>query len=70
MGCGDCTNASVLASLGTVVYANYIALAIVEIVRKLNENYKFKHPIAFVEGNFLENNLPSNSFDFVVGRAF
>ena len=24
----------------------------------------------FVEGDFLENDLPSNSFDFVVGKAF
>jgi len=70
MGCGDCTNAAVMAALGAEVYANDIASASGEIVRKLNENYSFKHPIVFVEGDFLENNLTSKTFDFVVGKAF
>lgn len=70
MGCGDCTNAAVMAALGAEVYANDIASASGEILRKLNENYTFKFPMKFVEGDFLENNLPSNSFDFVVGKAF
>jgi 2-polyprenyl-3-methyl-5-hydroxy-6-metoxy-1,4-benzoquinol methylase len=70
MGCGDCTNAAVMAALGAEVYANDIASASGEIVKKLNDAYKFKHPIIFVEGDFLENSLPSNSFDFVVGKAF
>tara|TARA_R100000935_G_scaffold7556_6_gene15997 strand:- start:2915 stop:3760 length:846 start_codon:yes stop_codon:yes gene_type:complete len=70
MGCGDCTNAAVMAALGAEVFANDIASVSGEIVRKLNENYTFKHPIIFVEGDFLENNLPPKSFDFVVGKAF
>jgi len=70
MGCGDCTNAAVMAALGAEVYANDIASASGAIVRKLNENYTFKHPIIFVEGDFLKNNLQSKSFDFVVGKAF
>ncbi len=70
MGCGDCTNAAVMAALGAEVYANDIASASGEIVRKLNENYSFKYPIIFVEGDFLENKLPSQSFDFVLGKAF
>ncbi len=70
MGCGDCTNAAVMAALGAEVYANDIASSSGEIVRKLNENYTFTHPIVFVEGDFLENKMPSNSFDFVVGKAF
>tara|TARA_R100000935_G_scaffold56463_1_gene88036 strand:+ start:5121 stop:5975 length:855 start_codon:yes stop_codon:yes gene_type:complete len=70
MGCGDCTNAAVMAALGAQVYANDIASASGGIVRKLNENYTFKHPIVFVEGDFLENDLPSKSVDFVVGKAF
>ncbi len=70
MGCGDCTNAAVMAALGAEVYANDIASASGEIVRKLNENFAFKYPIIFVEGDFLENNLTSQSFDFVVGKAF
>lgn len=70
MGCGDCTNAAVMAALGAQVYANDIASASGEIIRKLNEAYNFKYPIIFVDGDFLENNLSSNSFDFVVGKAF
>lgn len=70
MGCGDCTNAAVMAALGAEVYANDIASTSGEIVRKLNENYSFKYPIVFVEGDFLENNLTSKSFDFVLGKAF
>lgn len=70
MGCGDCNNAAIMAALGAEVYANDIASASGEIVRKLNQNYAFKHPIVFVEGDFLENKLISQSFDFVVGKAF
>jgi len=70
MGCGDCNNAAVMAALGAEVYANDIASASGGIVRKLNENHTFKYPIIFVEGDFLENNLTSQSFDFVVGKAF
>ncbi len=70
MGCGDCANAAVMAALGAEVYANDIASASGEIVRKLNENYAFKYPIIFVEGDFLENKLPSQNFDYVVGKAF
>lgn len=70
MGCGDCVNAAIMAGLGAEVYANDIASASGEIVRKLNENYTFKHPIQFVKGDFLKNNLTSQSFDFLVGKAF
>ncbi len=70
MGCGDCTNAAVMAALGAEVYANDIATSSGIIIEKLNENYKFRYPIKFVEGDFLENQLSANSFDFVVGKAF
>lgn len=70
MGCGDCNNASIMAAFGAEVYANDIASASGEIVRKLNENYNFKHPIKFLEGDFLENDLQSGEFDFVIGKAF
>src|SRR5690606_1515441 len=39
-------------------------------VKKLNQNYKFDHPIVFINGDFLENNLPSKHFDFIIGKAF
>ena len=70
MGCGNCINAAVMAALGAEVYANDIASSSGEIVRKLNSKFNFKFPIVFVEGDFLENSLPENSFDFVIGKAF
>lgn len=70
MGCGDCSNAAVMAALGAEVYANDIASASGIIIKKLNNNYNFKHPIRFIEGDFLENSLASGSFDFVIGKAF
>lgn len=70
MGCGDCVNAAVMAALGAEVYANDIALYSGEIIRRLNEQYEFEFPIRFVEGDFLENELPSDYFDFVIGKAF
>jgi SAM-dependent methyltransferase len=70
MGCGDCVNAAIMAALGAEVFANDIAAASGEIVKKLNASYKFEYPIVFVEGDFLNNDLTSSSFDFVVGKAF
>lgn len=70
MGCGDCNNAAIMAAFGAEVYANDIASASGEIVRKLNKNFNFKYPIKFVEGDFLENDLQSGKFDFVIGKAF
>lgn len=70
MGCGDCVNAAVMAALGAKVYANDIAEASGGIIAALNNAYKFEHPIEFVSGDFLKNDLPSESFDYVVGKAF
>ncbi len=70
MGCGDCVNAAIMAALGAEVFANDIASSSGEIVKKLNQNYIFQFPITFIEGDFLQNNLPSQSFDFVIGKAF
>lgn len=70
MGCGDCVNAAVMAALGAEVFANDIASASGEIVKKLNAGFDFEYPIVFVEGDFLKNDLPEASFDFVVGKAF
>jgi 2-polyprenyl-3-methyl-5-hydroxy-6-metoxy-1,4-benzoquinol methylase len=70
MGCGDCTNSAVMAALGAEVYANDLASSSGEIVKKLNDKFPFLHPIVFVEGDFLDNDLTSQSFDFVVGKAF
>jgi len=70
MGCGDCTNAAVMAALGAEVYANDIASASGIIIDKLNHNYAFEHPIKFVHGDFLKNDLVKGTFDYVVGKAF
>lgn len=70
MGSGDCNNAAVMAALGAEVFANDIAVASGEIVNKINENFDFRFPIRFVEGDFLKNNLEAQSFDYVVGKAF
>ncbi|MDT0645320.1 class I SAM-dependent methyltransferase [Zunongwangia sp. F260] len=70
MGCGDCVNAAIMAGLGAEVYANDIADASGEIVKKINENFEFDHPIKFVKGDFLKNDLPGAQFDYVIGKAF
>ena len=70
MGCGDCVNAAVMAALGAEVYANDIADASGVIVSKINASYNFEHPIRFISGDFLKNDLDRRSFDFVVGKAF
>lgn len=70
MGCGDCVNAAVMAGLGAKVYANDIANASGVIIEKLNTAIKFKYPIEFIEGDFLQNNLKANQFDFIIGKAF
>ena len=70
MGCGDCNNAAIMAALGAEVYANDLASSSGEIVKLLNKNFNFRYPIKFVKGDFLKNDLPANSFDFIVGKAF
>ncbi|APG60125.1 class I SAM-dependent methyltransferase [Christiangramia salexigens] len=70
MGCGDCTNAAIMSALGAEVFANDIASSSGAIVKQLNESFNFDHPIVFLEGDFLNNNLPSCSFDIIVGKAF
>ena len=59
-----------MSALGAEVYANDIADSSGLIINALNEKYDFKFPIKFVKGDFLKNNLESNQFDFVIGKAF
>jgi len=70
MGCGNGVNASIMAALGAEVYANDIAESSGDIIKKVNENFEFDHPIKFISGDFLENNLSDGMFDFVIGKAF
>lgn len=70
MGCGNCVNASIMAALGAEVYANDIASASGKIIKEVNDKVKFDYPIKFVEGDFLDNDLKSGMFDYVMGKAF
>ncbi len=70
MGCGDCVNAAIMAGLGAEVYANDIADASGLIIEKLNSRVNFEHPIKFISGDFLKNNLEAKQFDFIIGKAF
>lgn len=70
LGCGDCTNAAVMAALGAEVYANDISQYSGKIIEKLNNNFEFDKPIQFVHGDFLNSDLPTDFFDIVIGKAF
>lgn len=70
LGCGDCSNAAVMAALGANVFANDIASNSGVMIRKLNEAYDFPVPIKFIEGDFLTVDFIENNFDFVVGKSF
>jgi SAM-dependent methyltransferase len=70
MGCGDCSNAAVMAALGAEVYANDIASIPGNIVHKLNATCDFEQPIQFIYGDFLKADFPDDFFDIVVGKAF
>lgn len=70
LGSGNCINAAVMAALGARVYANELAPVSGEIIKKLNSSYDFKHSITYIGGDFLENSFESQSFDYIVGKAF
>jgi len=70
LGCGDCTNAAVMAAFGAEVYANDISQKSGEIIKKLNANYKFETEIKFIEGDFLKSEITNDFYDIVVGKAF
>ena len=70
IGCGDCTNAAIMAAVGAEVYANDIAETSGLIIDEVNKNCSFQFPIKFIEGDFLNNDLVENQFDFIIGKAF
>lgn len=70
LGCGDCSNAAIMAALGAEVYANDIASNSGVMVNKLNQAYKFPTPIKFIEGDFLTADFVTENFDYVVGKSF
>ncbi|WP_339895250.1 class I SAM-dependent methyltransferase [uncultured Algibacter sp.] len=70
LGCGNCANVAVLAALGAEVIANDISEYSSDIINALNANYKFEYDIVFVKGDFTDHNLPKQSLDMVIGKAF
>ena len=70
LGCGDCSNAAVMAAFGAEVYANDISQKSGEIIKKLNENYEFEFKITFIEGDFLKSEITDNFYDIIIGKAF
>ena len=70
LGCGDCTNAAVMAKLGAEVWANDISDKPSDIINALNEVIDVKHSLKYLKGDFLELDIEENFFDIVVGKAF
>ena len=70
LGCGDCTNAAVMAAYGADVYANDISQNSGKIIKKLNESYKFEFKIKFIDGDFLKSEVTNNFYDIIIGKAF
>ncbi|MDU8885468.1 class I SAM-dependent methyltransferase [Yeosuana sp. MJ-SS3] len=70
LGCGDCTNAAIMAALGADVYANDISQVAGKFIENLNEQFPFDTPITFIKGDFLESELTPNFYDIVIGKAF
>jgi SAM-dependent methyltransferase len=70
LGCGDCTNAAVMAALGAELVANDISDRSVDIINAVNNSGILSQPIEYIQGDFLKADLPPNSFDVVVGKAF
>lgn len=70
LGCGNCFNAAIMASLGAQVYANDISDRSGEIIEAINKEADFEYPIQYYKGDFLKiENVPKD-FDFVIGKAF
>lgn len=70
LGCGDCTNAAVMAAYGADVYANDISQNSGKIIKKLNESYNFEFKIKFIDGDFLKSEITNNFYDIIIGKAF
>ena len=70
LGCGDCTNAAIMAAYGAEVHANDISQKPGRIIKELNDNYSFEHKIKFIEGDFLKSEITENYYDIVIGKAF
>lgn len=70
LGCGNCFNAAIMASLGAEVYANDISDRSGDIIEIINKEADFEYPIQYYKGDFLKNTNVLQDFDFVIGKAF
>jgi SAM-dependent methyltransferase len=70
LGCGDCLNAAIMAAMGAEVVANDISSESGRIIEGLNASYPFSKPLEFIYGDFLQADIPANSFDVVTGKNF
>ena len=70
LGCGNCFNAAVMASLGAQVYANDISDRSGDIIEAINKEADFEFPIQYYKGDFLKIKNVPNDFDYVIGKAF
>ncbi|MBV7268539.1 class I SAM-dependent methyltransferase [Winogradskyella luteola] len=70
LGCGDCFNVAIMASLGAKVYANDISDRSGEIIKALNKRFEFNYPIDFISGDITHANFTEHNFDYVIGKAF
>jgi 2-polyprenyl-3-methyl-5-hydroxy-6-metoxy-1,4-benzoquinol methylase len=70
LGCGDCVNVAIMASLGAKVFANDISDRSGEIIAELNKKLQFKYPIEFISGDITHAHFTEPNFDYVIGKAF
>ncbi|MTE27386.1 class I SAM-dependent methyltransferase [Winogradskyella ouciana] len=70
LGCGDCFNVAIMASLGAKVYANDISDRSGEIINELNKRFEFDYPIQFISGDITHAEFKDRDFDYVIGKAF
>ncbi len=69
VGCGDCLNSAIMASLGAEVYSNDISSVSGDIIQSLNQHCNFKYQIKFINGDITKSELQSDFFDIVIGKA-
>lgn len=69
IGCGDGLNALIMAVLGAKVTANDISSRSGVIINEVSAKLGLDN-ISFVEGEFQKAEMKTNSFDFIIGKAF
>ena len=70
LGCGDGTNALVMAKLGAEVVAIDISSESARVVEEAAQRLEMQDRVQAVAGDFAEVEFEPHSFDVVVGKAF